>query len=90
MTSEKTKKATLEFLAKNKFFGLPENDVVVFEQVRLSTLFLAIFGKKILFQGPDTFIHFRWENHSGGQAQNRQKSGWKWRPLPGSSRTTNT
>ena len=46
MTSEHTKESTLEFFRKNSFFGLSEENVVLFEQHMLPAL--SFEGKIIL------------------------------------------
>lgn len=49
MTSEHTKQATLDFFKKNKYFGLQEEDVVLFEQ---SLLPCIGFDGKIILEKP--------------------------------------
>lgn len=49
MTSEHTKQATLDFFKKNQYFGLQEEDVVLFEQ---SLLPCIGFDGKIILEKP--------------------------------------
>lgn len=49
MTSEHTKQATLDFFKKNQYFGLQEDDVVLFEQ---SLLPCIGFDGKIILEKP--------------------------------------
>lgn len=70
MTSEHTKQATLDFFKKNQYFGLQEDDVVLFEQ---SLLPCIGFDGKIILEKPHKvalapgkvmvqfkFIWYRW------------------------------